>query len=1230
MSIPSQIMTSDAVRRIAGSIAQGRRVSALGSHGSSAAMVAASVAAAAGRLVVLVVAHLDDADEAVDELVSAGIDALRFPALELLPAETNVSIELFGERLGVVKRVLHPGSDRPAPWVLVCPIQSLMQGVPRPDTIEQLSRTIRIGDTVGPGVLARWLEHAGYQRLEAIEEPGDFAVRGGIVDVFPTAGRTFLRMPPGSPEPPSAASQGAVPVRIDFFGDEVDTISEIDLDTMASDRAVDSVELVSASLDRVQDDARVVSLLDLLSEAPRPRDASGGGRSRQPIAILHETLEVTEQARGYYERVSDARGIFNPPSVLKRLQEGFAFVELNGFSGARVATDVAVEIPVSPLPPLPKDAADAVREVASLAGSHQVRIFCQNAGELQRLGELLAEHAPDVKDRIEAVVQYLHRGFIWGADPAVASERALVLLPYHELLHRFESRRGRQGRVGGDVKIRAGRAIDTFLDFAVGDFVVHRDHGIARFLGVSVMPSRPVQRELSGKELDALLPSSKAAQNAAKKAQRLAKKGIVAGEGGEAPDEFAGMEEFLALEFAKHAKLYVPATKIDQVQKYVGGFRGSPQLSALGGERWRTQKERVGEAVKDLAAEMLRIRAAREHLPGITYPGDTAWQKEFEAEFPFEETDDQLAALAEIKRDMAGAKPMDRLICGDVGFGKTELAIRAAFKAVEYGKQVAVLVPTTVLAEQHGRTFSSRFADYPFTVESLSRFKTTKEENDILARLRKGQVDVVIGTHRLLSKDVKFADLGLVVIDEEQRFGVEHKERLLSLRMTVDVMTLSATPIPRTLHLSMLGLRDISSLTTAPIDRRAVVTEVIPYNTRRIQAAIARELARNGQVFFVHNRVHNILSVADEIQKLAPDARIVVGHGQMPDRELEDVMLTFMRRQADILVSTTIIESGIDIPTANTMIINDADRFGLSDLHQLRGRVGRYKHRAYCYLLLPENRAVQEKALKRLKAIEEFSMLGAGFKIAMRDLEIRGAGNILGPEQSGHIATVGYEMYCQLLDRAVKELKNEVVVVPSETALEIGVTGLIPKAYIPSDQRRMEAYRRIALVASRDELARVEQELRQAYGDPPPATRRLLELAEIRAGANRLEIRSLTRRGPDIIMRVPPQRLQEVVNRFKGAADDPAPAQSSPHPPPAARPSATHVRPAPATTTAERASRLAAPTDREALGSAEPWHVVGFPPKKGEELCEVYARPPAAYMQGTTLLGVLRSRLRPR
>ncbi|GAB4386704.1 MAG: transcription-repair coupling factor [Phycisphaerales bacterium] len=1011
----------------------GRRCVATGIAGSSTTFAAAALARLTSRPVLLVTAHLDDADEVLDELSQCACApvSLRLPALEAALGDEGVAPELLAERLIAIEQARSLAADGPA--VVIAPIHALMQLVPPAEAMSRLVRVLRPGQRADPAELSAWLVQAGYTRVEAIEEPGEFAVRGGIVDVFC----------PGGVE---------APVRLDFFGDEIERINEIDLDTMGSDRVIDQVRLITCQTSRViADDG--VTFIDLL-----PRGF---------LAVLAETLEIVEQARGYFERATDGRGIIGPPAVLAAIEkQSHALVEVNQFSAGATSADERVVLPFETLPELSQATHEAVAELAALASDTAVTVCCQNEGERQRLGELLAEHAAGAVG-IGAAVRYLHRGFI------VAGVDRCAFVPYHELLHRFDTRRR-------TARMRQGKAIDTFLDFGVGDYVVHADHGIARFVGLTLLAPR---------RLPGLPPPPKHER-----------------------------EEFLTLEFAGGSRLQVPCTQIDQVQKYVGGFSGKPPLSTLGGVKWKHQKQRVAESVRDLAAELLRVRAAREHMPGIRFPADTTWQREFEAEFPYQETEDQLAALAEIKRDMQSERPMDRLLCGDVGFGKTELAIRAAFKACEFGKQVAVLVPTTVLAEQHERTFSSRFRDYPFRVESLSRFKTQKEMNDILRDLRKGQVDVVIGTHRLLSKDVRFADLGLVIIDEEQRFGVEHKERLLQLRMVVDVLTLSATPIPRTLHMAMLGLRDISSLTTPPLDRRAIVTEVIPYNKQRIARAIARELAREGQVYFVHNRVHNIMSVADEIRELAPSARIVVGHGQMPARELEEVMLTFMRRQADILVSTTIIESGIDIPTANTMIINDADRFGLADLHQLRGRVGRYKHRAYCYLLLPVDRNVTEVAQKRLKAIEEYSMLGAGFKIAMRDLEIRGAGNLLGAEQSGHIAAVGYEMYCRLLDRAVQELKHGKAQDPtSATSIELGISGMIPRAYIPSDVRRLDAYRRIAVAPTLEALAGVESDLRDAYGDPPAPTLRLLELAQIRIGAAALGVRTVTRRGQDIV-----------------------------------------------------------------------------------------------------------------
>jgi transcription-repair coupling factor (superfamily II helicase) len=1175
MDLLASISASPTISQMAAAIARGGHVVSTGASGSSTAIVAAALSAAAQRPVILIVAHLDDADEALDELTSAGAKVLRLPGLELLPGETEASAELFAERLTAVRNALTLAPS--APHIVIAPIQALMQAVPAPGKLDTLSTVLKRGERRDLSTLIRWLDHAGYKRLDAAEEPGDFAVRGGIIDIFPAGGTITAS---------SGTAPASGPMRLDFFGDEIERITEIDPDTLGSGRALEQVEIVAGAVEISRLDEHAVNFLELI-----PPEA---------LALIAETLEVTEQGRGYYERITDPRGIYGPPAVLKLLKDRFTgLAELNQFSAGAASADTRVELPVEPLPPFSQDAADAIKELAHLTAEHRVTVFCQTAGELQRFQELLREFAPEAAPHIESQIQYLHRGFVWSSDaetqrrsdiarPAKpASLRhsvtaSLCLLPYHELLHRFHTRRR-------NVRLRSGRAMDTFLDFQAGDYVVHADHGIARFLGLKTMKP-PKHRQIAGGVDAARLP--KGLRDVVEDKSK------------------ADPEEYLTLEFSGGAKLHIPAINIDQVQKYIGGFRGKPQLSTLGGQRWKSQKDKVAESVRDLAAEMLRVRAAREHMPGIRYPADTAWQKEFEAEFPYEETDDQLAALAEIKKDMTSPRPMDRLVCGDVGFGKTELAIRAAFKAVEFGKQVAVLVPTTVLAEQHERTFRSRFAGYPFRIESLSRFKTDKEARAVVEALKKGHVDLVIGTHRILSEDVKFADLGLVIVDEEQRFGVEHKERLLRLRLTVDVLTLSATPIPRTLHMAMLGLRDISSLATPPLDRRAIVTEVIPYNERRIAQAIARELAREGQVFFVNNRIHDIRSIAGDVQRLAPDARIVVGHGQMNPHELEEVMLTFMRGDADILVSTTIIESGIDIPTANTMIIKDAQRFGLAELHQLRGRVGRYKHRAYCYLLLPNEGTVKEVAQKRLKAIEQYSMLGAGFKIAMRDLEIRGAGNLLGAEQSGHIAVVGYDMYCRLLDDAVRDLKSEKPPITASSAgIDIGITAAIPRTYIPSDTRRMEAYRRLATASGRADLDKITHDLREAYGELPKQLQRLIDLAEVRAAAATFGIKTITLRPPDILFRT--ENAAAVAEQLRSVG------QASRLPP-------------------EVASRASGRPDPNRFSLAKPkpdaqpeTSVRVLPPPSGEKLHEVYFRVPESYLEPDTLLAVLRKRLRP-
>ncbi|MEN6449975.1 MAG: transcription-repair coupling factor, partial [Thermoguttaceae bacterium] len=685
-------------------------------------------------------------------------------------------------------------------------------------------------------------------------------------------------------------------------------------------------------------------------------------------------------------------------------------------------------------------------ELDEAATGQQVFVVCQTDAEVRRLSDIFATTQAAQERRLLFPIGTLHHGFRLVHD-------RIVLLSSGELFHRTDLRRP-TGR-------RLSRVIDSFLELREGDLVVHIGHGIARYRGLRLL-------EKNGQA-----------------------------------------EEHLELEFAGHTKLYVPAAKIGLVQKYVGGSKSHPTLAKLGGRMWERQKGRVQEAVTDLAADMLELQAARSARPGIGYPLDTEWQREFDASFPYQETVDQLTTIDAIKRDMCMPRPMDRLLCGDVGYGKTELAMRAAFKAVDAGYQVAVLVPTTLLCEQHERTFTARMAEFPFEIAALSRFATRRRQSQILQGLQEGSIDIVIGTHGLAGANVRFHNLGLVIIDEEQRFGVEVKERLKALRGIVDVLTMTATPIPRTLHMGLLGLRDISNLETPPEDRLAVETRVGRFDPEMIRQAVLRELNRGGQIFFVHNRVEDIEVVARRLRQIVPEARLAIGHGQMAENELEQVMLAFLDRRCDMLLATTIVESGLDIPNANTIFIDEADRYGLADLHQLRGRVGRYKHRAYCYLLIDPNKNLTPTAAKRLRAIEEFSRLGAGFAIAMRDLEIRGAGNILGAEQSGHIAAIGYELYCDLLGQAVAQLKS----LPPKTTIEVDVDlpgeGYIPRSYVPDMRLKIDLYRRLARISNASELEDLATALADRFGPPPPPVRHLLELAGVRIAAHRWGITSI-------------------------------------------------------------------------------------------------------------------------
>jgi transcription-repair coupling factor (superfamily II helicase) len=1071
-----RLVAAPELRNLARTLQKTRAVTASGLWGSSVAAVVAAIRAESNDPVLLICGHLDEADDLADDVeLFTTIRPEVIPALELGGGLGQVSEEQASNRLRIISRLDEAGDQ---PGIIVAPIHSLMQSVPSREQLPHLIRTIRSGQQLEPEKLIVWLADHGYNRLDQVEVPGDFAVRGGIIDIYL----------PG--EFDDDAEQVGITIRIDFFDDQIESIKRFNLDTLGSEGTLESIRVMDlkGSLPETGDSTHLFNYLD-----------------PKTIVVLWAPLEIAEQSKSYLDRLQEVKGIY-PLAALLRQASGFSRVELSQFgqSSGSMPSFVSGEqaahfdLPVRSLQRFETEAKKAIKELAEMVADHDVIVFCENEGEQKRFRELVEQDAPGLSKKIEIPIGYLHRGFVWetelplppgegGGEGVLENQNAtdsrhaltptlsrrergqearpIALLGHHELFHRYEQRR----RVK---KIIASRPVDSFLDLQVGDYVVHVAHGIAKFTGMQTMNKD--------------------------------------GRG----------EEYLTLRFADNATLHVPAARINLIQKYIGGFSGHPQLSRLGSGAWEKQKAKVSEAVMDMAAELIEVQAARAAEPGVAYPPDTEWQREFETEFPYEPTPDQLTGAEEIKQDMQKPRPMDRLLCGDVGYGKTELAMRAAFKCIEFGKQVAILVPTTVLAEQHCRSFRERMADYPFAVESISRFRSAKEQKDIVKRLAKGEIDILIGTHRLISNDVKFADLGLVVIDEEQRFGVTHKERLKKLRQTVDVLTMSATPIPRTLHMSMLGLRDISSLTTAPQDRRSIVTEVMAYDKNRIKLAIMRELQREGQVYFVHNRVHNILEMADEIQKMVPDARIIIGHGQMGEGELEDVMVKFIRHEADILVCTTIIESGLDIPNVNTILINQADRFGLSELHQLRGRVGRYKHRAYCYLLLPADRPITPVAAKRLKAIEEYSHLGAGFKIAMRDLEIRGAGNILGPEQSGHIATVGYEMYCQLLEGAVRQLKQQPKPTLPDAHVDIGITAILPKTYIPADRQRLDVYRRLTRCTDLQMLADLEKDVTDAFGEPPRQGMVLFALTELRLLAAMYGIESIIRKDPDVVLTV--------------------------------------------------------------------------------------------------------------
>jgi transcription-repair coupling factor (superfamily II helicase) len=1098
-------------------------------------------------------------------------DALFLPEAELTGIENVLpDPEIAAERLALFLQIDRENGSR----IIVATRAALDQSAPKRGTLDSAVVQFRRGATAEMQTLLEQVVRGGYERVSQVTTRGQFAVRGGIVDLY--------------------SWHAPLPFRLEFFGDQLESLREFDIDTQTSVRDLRAIDVLlnqgaadqSGSVRDYIRDTDLIIDIEPLENTPvtgstgaspallptsrasgkifgeAPKTAGEGARAPQGISRTHiqisegwiEQPDHSERTRGGNaapEFRGEARlsipsqnqkaALVDPSAAAAPAAFGQDDIsgEIEDFSGAFVDCEIG-EFGAGDLVLAETKRAQFIERLKQWrANDARIVIYFQTEGEIERFREIMA----GTLEGIDFVEGTLARGFCFPAAN-------LVVLSAGELFGRFAVHPRRLLRLR---RAERHRAQIDFSELAEGDLVVHLEHGIGRFLGVEKIPRstgfQPVE--------PAGVPPDSASKMLAGPADKMS--------------ALQEEQEVLVLEFADEAKLYVPLEQAYLVSRYVGAGKKSPPLSSLGDGKWARAKIKAAASIFDYAGKMLAIQAERQMQAGYAFAPDTKWQAEFERSFPFRETPDQMKAIIDAKIDMERPRPMDRLICGDVGFGKTEVAVRAAFKAVMEGKQVAVLAPTTVLAQQHFEVFRQRMLEYPVRIEMLSRFRSQSEQKKVLKLLREGGVDIVIGTHRLISGDVVFKDLGLVVIDEEQRFGVLHKEKFKELFKLVDVLTLSATPIPRTLYLSLVGVKDMSTIETPPLNRLPVETVVSAYDERIIRLAIDRELERQGQVFFLHNRIASIERVRERIVNLCPQARVEIGHGQMDADELESVMARFIAGKIDVLVCTTIIESGLDIPNANTIIIDRADQFGLADLYQLRGRVGRAEHKAYAYLLLPREMMTVGAARKRISAIKQYSSLGAGFRIAMRDLEIRGAGSILGTAQSGHIMAVGFDLYCQLLKQAVAQLKGqkprlrldvdvrldfvvtneaEFIAPPaiargsgspevessvanlrggnaSETHALLRLPAFIPVTYVSDPTMRIKAYRDIAEITSREQLERLRREWRDRFGAFPSAVENLFGLVEIKlaaadSGVSRVEVRErkvmLTRHGDFILV----------------------------------------------------------------------------------------------------------------
>ncbi len=1024
------------------------------------------------------------------------------PAFDTLPWETQSPHADILERRAATLFRLADGQVS----LVIAPVAAALWRYQDPAAYLYLTRTLAKDTDIPHEELITHLGSVGYTRTEMVELPGQFAVRGGIIDVF-------------SPEAPR-------PVRIELLGDTVESVREFDPRTQRSIAPVQRTTLlpltewsVPAPEKTDRNDSAAWETPSFFGPVGEPGPSAIFDlkeSSLQPIVFLDEPQTLRETAAKYlaaatenYERHGHAN---SPPAshyFWSEAEFASALEKTSQIHIEQLALGIGstpqFELSSRPSARFHGDVVACMGDVKSqLASGGTVFLTAASTGEIERFADICREYeVPYVLGESEDAAA--------GFTAEGAHESAAMLLiraPFAEGVSFPDAKLTLYGHADlFDVtptverpsrKIRTSGFFGDFAELKPGDFVVHVDHGIGQFEGLRQIES--------------------------------------GGHHG----------EFMLLKYADAARLYVPLERMDLVQNYRVLEGTHPPLDKLGGTAWNSRKTRARKSVEDMADRLLALYAQRKTAPGFAFSPDGNFQREFEDAFEFEETTDQITAISDIKRDMERGEPMDRLLCGDVGYGKTEVAMRAAFKAVMDNKQVAILAPTTVLTFQHFETFKQRFAAFPARIEMLSRFRSPAEQKKILADLEAGKVDVVIGTHRLLSKDVKFADLGLLIVDEEQRFGVAHKERLKEMRKNVDALALSATPIPRTLHMSLVGLRDMSVIETPPRDRLAIQTVVAPFQEELVQRAIETELAREGQVFFIHNRVESIYSLGAMVAKLVPKARVVVAHGQMGEKQLESVMLKFIRDEADVLVATTIVENGLDIPRANTILINRADRLGLAELYQLRGRVGRSSQRAYAYLLVPPEGTLSDIARKRLSAMKEFSELGAGFRVAALDLELRGAGNMLGRQQHGHIEAIGFDMYCQMLERAVSKLKGEEAAPELRTTLNLGFDVRIPQDYIPSENLRLRTYKRISSIATEEDKQDVRKELQDRFGAPPSSVENLLEYAVLKSMCERLHISAVERQGTRIAVRFHPEttldpaKLVAVVRSRTGIKLDPS------------------------------------------------------------------------------------------